>query len=114
MATTIDHKAVWDVVRRQHGVVSHAQLVAFGFTRGAVRHRVAKGSLTPIWRGVYRVGQLPLARNGLFVGAVLACGPGAALSHQRASAAWGLSAYRAHPIHDRVPPLPRASRAVIA
>src|SRR4051794_21394771 len=31
---------VWKLVRRQHGVISHAQLLSLGFTAEAIRHRI--------------------------------------------------------------------------
>jgi hypothetical protein len=39
--------------------------------------------LHPVWRGVYAVGRPELTRRGLWMAAVLACGPGAALSWLR-------------------------------
>ena len=41
-------------------------------------------------RGVYAVGRPELTREGRFNAAVLACGPGAALSHSSAAALWGI------------------------
>lgn len=75
---------------RQHAVVSAAQLRAEGLTRDAVRHRVRHGRLTPLHRGVYRVGPMeaPLTR---FMAAVLACGPGAVLSHRAAAFVHGFA-----------------------
>jgi hypothetical protein len=34
--------------------------LALGFSTKAIRHRIARGQLTPIWPGVYRVGRMPL------------------------------------------------------
>jgi hypothetical protein len=72
------------LIRRQHGVVTHAQLVEEGVRRGAIEHRKASGRLTVIHRGVYLVG--PLAAEGApEMAAVLACGPDAYLSHDSAA-----------------------------
>jgi hypothetical protein len=99
-----DHKAAWDLVRSQEGVIARAQLLDAGFSRHAIAHRVERGRITSLWPGVYRVGQLPITRNGLFVAAVLACGPGAALSHASAAAAWGIHAQGGTgPIHVSIP-----------
>jgi very-short-patch-repair endonuclease len=72
---------------RQHGVVTTAQLVAVGLGRGAIAHRVRRGWLVPLFRGVYRVGPIAAPR-GREMAAILACGPSAALSHHTAAALW--------------------------
>ena len=71
---------------QQHGVVARAQVRALGLSGSGVDHRVARGALHVIHRGVYAVGHPALAPDGLRMAAVLACGPGAALSHVSAGA----------------------------
>jgi very-short-patch-repair endonuclease len=90
-------------VRRQHWAVSLPQLLSLGFTYEAVRHRVQKGRLHPIHRGVYAVGRNHLTRHGLFMAAVLACGAGAALSHESAAELWGIRLPRLGPIEVTAP-----------
>ena len=51
------HESPWALARRQHGVVTRAQLLALGFTHDAIMHRLAEGRLHPKWRGVYAVGR---------------------------------------------------------
>jgi hypothetical protein len=75
---------------RQHGVVSRAQLYEMGFDRWAVRRRVESGRLHALHRGVYAVGHTIVNGNGRWLAAVLACGPGAVLSHRSAAALWGI------------------------
>lgn len=82
-------QAAWALARRQHGVLTHGDLVGLGFSPKAIRHRVNKGRLHPVARGVYAVGRKSLTRHGRWMVAVLACGPGAALSHRSAAALWG-------------------------
>jgi hypothetical protein len=77
------------LARRQHGVVAREQLLALGFTKSAIEHRIRTGRLHPIVRGVYAVGRRHLSREGRWMAAVLACGPGAVLSHRSAAAHWG-------------------------
>lgn len=77
---------LWKLARRQHGVISHAQLRAGGLARKAVKHRVATGRLYRVHRGVYAVGRPDLTRHGRWMAAVLACGHGAVLSHGSAAA----------------------------
>ena len=71
--------------------MTHAQLLALGLSAQAVYKRAQTGRLHRIHRGVYSlVPKELLARNGLFMAAVLACGPGAALSHRSAAVLHGL------------------------
>jgi very-short-patch-repair endonuclease/predicted transcriptional regulator of viral defense system len=76
----------------QHGVVSRGQLVALGLTPRKVQRRLAAGRLHPLHRGVYCVGHRVLSREGRWLAAVLAGGPGAVLSHMPAAALWGIVA----------------------
>jgi very-short-patch-repair endonuclease len=78
------------VARRQYGVIALHQLVGLGLSPSAVRGRVAAGRLWRMHRGVYAVGHLALAPRGHAIAAVLACGPGAALSHRSCAALRGL------------------------
>ena len=73
----------------QWGIVSARELGAIGFTRDAVARRVRTGRLHRLHRGVYAVGHTSLTREALFLAAVKACGPGAALSHLAAAVHWG-------------------------
>jgi very-short-patch-repair endonuclease len=66
------------------------QLRALGLCPSAVRERVAAGKLHRVHRGVYSVGHSVLSVEGRWMAAVLACGPGAVLSHRSAAALWGL------------------------
>jgi very-short-patch-repair endonuclease len=82
--------AIARIAARQYGVVTRAQLVTAGLGRGAIEHRVSERRLHRVHRGVYLVGHVsapPLARE---MAAVLACGPGAVLSHQSAASMWSL------------------------
>jgi very-short-patch-repair endonuclease len=74
----------------QYGVVSRAQLLAAGIGPGAIATRLKRHQLHPLHRGVYAVGHtalVPLARE---LAAILACGPGAVLSHRSAAWLWRL------------------------
>jgi very-short-patch-repair endonuclease len=87
---SIDDRAVWRLVRSQRGVVARWQLVAHGLTHHAIAHRVQRGRLIRIHRGVYAVGTVQLHPDAFLIAAVLAAGPGAALSHRSAAAKWGI------------------------
>jgi len=81
-------KIVARLAERQHGVVSARQLAAVGMSRNAVSARAQAGRLHRVHRGVYAVGHRVLTVDGKRMAAVLAAGPGAALSHASAAALW--------------------------
>ena len=83
-------RLIAEIAARQYGVVSRTQLMRAGIGAGAIHTRVAAGRLHGIHRGVYAVGHSvlpPLARE---MAALLACGPGAAISHRSAARLWKL------------------------
>ena len=79
------------IAARQHGVVSRRQLVDAGLVARSIAHRVETGRLIRLHRGVYAVGHRPPSPHARMIAAVLACGPGAVLSHRSAAALWGLA-----------------------
>jgi very-short-patch-repair endonuclease len=83
----------------QHGVVDRRAALAAGVTADAIRHRVRAGRLHVLFPGVYAVGHPAVAPLGRAMAAVLACGPGAALSHQSAAHLHGLLPRYLAPIH---------------
>jgi very-short-patch-repair endonuclease len=78
------------IAARQHGVVSLAQLERAGIRRQGRSTRLRRGWLHRVHRGVFAVGHAGLSREGLWMAAVLAVGPGAALSHFSAGTLWGM------------------------
>lgn len=83
-------REIWGLATRQHGVVSRRQLLSLGVSAQAVQHRIKKGRLHRLARGVYAVGRPELGPKGRWMAAVLGCGSGAALSHGSAAALWGI------------------------
>ncbi|MEA2191121.1 MAG: hypothetical protein QOI73_1242 [Solirubrobacteraceae bacterium] len=75
------------IAAEQKGIVTTRELAACGLCSHAITLRVRQGRLQRVHRGVYAVGCGPLTLGTRFLAAVLACGPGAALSHFSA-AAW--------------------------
>lgn len=73
---------------RQHGVVTRRQLVNAGLSSDTIDHRVAVGKLRVVHRGVYLTLPFPLSHTREMA-AVLASGPGAALSHLSVVSLWG-------------------------
>lgn len=88
---------------RQHGVIAISQLREVGLDQHAVGRRAARGRLHRIHRGVYAVGHPGLSVEGRWMAAVLALGPGAALSHRSAAALWALLNPRSGPVEVSVP-----------
>lgn len=64
----------------------------------AITHRLRIGRLHRLHRGVYAVGYVPPSPHSRSLAAVLACGPGAVLSHESAAGLWGFGRAR----HDQV------------
>lgn len=95
--------AIWALVREQHGAIARRQLLELGLSRRRIERRIASGRLHPVWRGVYAVGRPLLGRRGRWMAAVLACGPGAALSHGSAADLWGFGSEQRGPIDVSVP-----------
>jgi very-short-patch-repair endonuclease len=81
---------VWSLAANQHGVISRRQLLDLGWYPEAIKHRVRRGRLHPVRRGVFAVGRPDLTLHGHWMAAVLACGPGAFLSHVDAARLWGI------------------------
>jgi very-short-patch-repair endonuclease len=74
---------------RQHGVVARAQLLEAGVPAHVIDHRLAKGRIDAVHRGVYRVGPAPLPHERELA-VLLACGASAVLSHRSAALLWKL------------------------
>jgi hypothetical protein len=81
---------VSELAGRQYGVVARGQLAELGLGPGAIEMRLARGRLHRVYQGVYAVGHSCLMAEGRWMAAVLAAGPGAALSHRAAGARWGI------------------------
>jgi very-short-patch-repair endonuclease/predicted transcriptional regulator of viral defense system len=87
--STAEHE-VAALAARQHGVVTRSQLASLGLSDAAIDHRIARAGLHRIHRGVFAVGHRAITREGAWMAAVLAAGPGAVLSHRSAAALWGI------------------------
>jgi hypothetical protein len=101
MTWSTQHSAsgAWALARSQHGVVSRRQLLALGLSSRGIEHRLARGRLHLVARGIYAVGRPTLTPNGRRMAAVLACGgdrdsgrnaPRVVLSHDSAAGLLGI------------------------
>ena len=95
--------AVADLAAQQHGVVARGQLLSLGLGRGAITRWLRAGRLHRLHPGVYAVGHSSISREGRWLAAVLASGPGAVLSHGTAAALWGIRQPGSGPIEVTVP-----------
>jgi hypothetical protein len=102
--------AAWGLAERQYGLVTRRQLLDLGFTREAVDHRIERGRLRPVARGVYAVGVPSRTSRQRWMAAVLACGEGAVLSHRSAAALWEIGAERHGLVEISVPRCSRHRR----
>jgi hypothetical protein len=69
----------------QRDLLTVVQLRMYGLSDSAISKRVARGTLHRRHRGVYSLGPAPLDREAAWLAAVLAAGPGSALSHLSAA-----------------------------
>ncbi|MBX5440343.1 MAG: type IV toxin-antitoxin system AbiEi family antitoxin domain-containing protein [Solirubrobacteraceae bacterium] len=88
---------------RQHGLVTRVQARALGLSGSAIARRLAAGRLIAVHPGVYAVGHAALSVRGVWLAAVLACGPRAALSHGSAALLWEIGRGVPRRIHVTVP-----------
>jgi predicted transcriptional regulator of viral defense system len=88
----------------QWAVFSLPQLADAGLSARAAQARATAGRLHRQYRAVYSlVPRNLLTREGIWLAAVLACGPGAVLSHRSAGALHELRAYGGSKIDVTVP-----------
>lgn len=83
-------RRVQELARKQHGVVTRAQLVDLGMGQRAVSRRAESGVFRRLHRGTYLVGPVAAPRSNEMA-AVLACGPDAVVSHRSAVGLWKVS-----------------------
>jgi hypothetical protein len=96
-------RVIANIARRQHGVVSTAQLRGAGIGANAQTVRIKTGRLHLVHRSVYAVGHSNLTFEGRCMAAVLALGESAAVSHRSAAALWGMLKPHSGPIDVTVP-----------
>lgn len=94
-----DSDGVAALAARQHGLVTRRQLIGLGLGESAINYRCQNGRLFRVHRGVYAVGRWPATPVERAAAAVLACGPGAALSHGSALSVWGFVSGWREPYH---------------
>ncbi len=86
LGSTSREREIVDLVGRQQGLATHAQMLRIGVGRRTLDRWLATGRLRAIHRDVYAYGPRPLTKRGKWLAAVLALGPGTVLSHLSAAA----------------------------
>jgi very-short-patch-repair endonuclease len=82
--------AIRALAERQYGVVARWQILDLAISPAVFRSRCETGALIQLFQGVFALGHLRLSPEGRWMAAVLACGPGAVLSHFSAGRLWGM------------------------
>lgn len=103
------------MAKRQLYLVTREDMLDLGFSAKAIEHRVRKGWLFRVYRGVYAVRRPDLTREQQWMAAVLRYGPNAVLSHQSAGALYGITKDQNRLIHISLSsPGPRTKERGIA
>ncbi len=85
------------------GVVDLNELRWCGFSQEAVDRRARSGRLHRLHEGVFAVGHPNVSQSGLFIAAVKACKPDAALSHRAEAARSGIRTWDGGDIELTIP-----------
>lgn len=103
---------LWEIAADQHGFVTARQAAAAGITTGALQMMVHRGTLERVAHGVYRFPKYPAGEHDHLMLAVLwTRAPEAALSHETALDAYGLSDVNPNRIHVTIGKNRRLRRA---
>ncbi len=91
---------LWDIATTQHGFVTAQQATNVGIGKHALQMLVHRGTLERVAHGVYRFPQYPVGEHDSLMLAVLwARVPEAALSHETALDAYGISDVNPNRVH---------------
>lgn len=103
---------LWDIANTQHGFVTAQQATEIGIDKHALQMLIQRGTLSRAAYGVYRFPQYPVGEHDNLMLAVLwARVPEAALSHETALDAYGISDVNPNRIHLTVAKQRRFRRA---
>lgn len=91
------------IASSQRQLVTRSEILEIGGSDGAIRWSLTNGDWTTVQSGVYQVDQRPMEWEGKLMAAVLAAGPGAAVSHRSAFRLWGLEGIHTSVVELTVP-----------
>ena len=92
-----------ELAEQQLGILSRAQVLQAGLSRGVIRSRIDRGSWQLLSPGVYAVSSGQPVRDAVLWAAVLDAGPGAMLSHETAAEVEHLTDTVSSGLHVTVP-----------
>lgn len=98
------------MIRAQHGVIARRQLIELGLSDRSIKHRIHRGRLHRVRRGVYVAGRPEVTRDGELMAVVLACESAIALSGESAGEHWRIRPRTVDPIEITVRAGDRRSR----
>ncbi|HEY3529645.1 MAG TPA: type IV toxin-antitoxin system AbiEi family antitoxin domain-containing protein [Nocardioides sp.] len=111
-ARPFSRAVLWEMAAAQHGFVTAQQATEAGIGKHATQMLVHRGTLHRVAHGVYRFPQYPVGEHDNLMLAVLWTRvPEAALSHETALDAYGISAVNPNRIHVTVGKQRRFRRA---
>jgi len=87
----------------QRQLVSRSEILEVGGSDGAIRWSLAKGDWITVQSGVYQIDRRPMDWETKLLTAVLAAGPGSAVSHRSAFRLWGLEGISTQVVELTVP-----------
>lgn len=99
------------LAEKQHGTFTAAQAGSAGFTREAIRHRLASGRWERVGEGVYRLPGSPRTWEQQVIPITFAAGPSAAASHRSAAALLGVPGFQRRGVPEVTTPRTRRHRA---
>lgn len=94
-----DDAVAASLAARQEGMAARFQLLELGVGRRAIEYRLSIGRFHRFFPGVYAIGHEAVTPVGRALGAVMACWPGAAASHETVLLLAGLVQPRAWQSH---------------
>lgn len=112
MARGLVRDELWDLASAQHGFVTARQATDIGISKHALQMLVHRGTLERVAHGVYRFPRYPVGEYDHLMLAVLwTRAPEAALSHETALDAYGISDVNPNRIHVTIGRQRRLRRA---
>lgn len=101
------HEALGRLARRQHGLITELQGTGAGLTEAGIKWLVHSQRWERLFAGVYRVNGSPETWQSRVLGACLAAGLGALVSHRSAAALWELEGFLPPGVVDLTVPADR-------
>ena len=92
-----------EIATSQHHLITRDELIDCGWSDEMIDTRVSTGIWQRIHAGVYQIDRRPPTWESKLMAAVLACGPGARVSHRAALVLWQMDGISRAPIEVTMP-----------